>query len=47
MTTTHRARSSRLANCTLIALKINNSQAEAKLQTRDSGPELGGNMWSG
>jgi hypothetical protein len=36
-----------LANCTLIARKINNSQAEAKLQTRDSGPELGGNMWSG
>ena len=31
----------------LIARKINNSQDEAKLQARDSGPEVGGNMWSG
>jgi hypothetical protein len=46
-TTARRARSPRWANGTLMARKINNSQDEAKLQAQDSGPELGGNMWSG
>ncbi len=47
MTTVRRARSPRWANGPLMARKINNGQEAIKLQARDSGPDLGGNTWSG
>jgi hypothetical protein len=47
MTTAQRARSSRSANCTLIARNVNNADEGIGSQVRDSGPELGGNVWSG
>jgi hypothetical protein len=47
MTTAQRAHSSRSANCTLIARKINNGGEASKLHVRNSGPELGGSFWSG
>ena len=47
MTTAQRARSSRSANCTLIARNVNNADEAIKLTGAGFGPELGGNVWSG
>jgi hypothetical protein len=41
MTTAQRVRSTRSANCTLIARKINGGPGTIKAQARDSGPGLG------